>query len=129
MGQGNQATDGGGGKIRQGPVNNSGNPICRMKNGADAERALSVHWKKAGLRDAANTWLLLGITRTRVEKWDAAILAFRKAAEDDETAKDAFRWIRSIERQLSAQKEARRVKIRLIRVCKTIAIMKPYREL
>ena len=70
----------------------------------DAEQAFVNALEKGGLRDAANTWLLLGITRTRVEKWDAAIAAFRKAGDDDETAKDAFRWIRSIERQLAAQK-------------------------
>ena len=44
---------------------------------------------KGGLRDTANT-CSAGITRTRVEKWDAAIAAFR-AGDDDETAKDAFR--------------------------------------
>ena len=70
----------------------------------DAEQAFVKALEKGGLRDSANTWLLLGITRTRVEKWDAAIAAFRKAGDDDETAKDAFRWIRSIERQLAAQK-------------------------
>ena len=70
----------------------------------DAEEAFVNALNKGGLRDAANTWLLLGITRTRVEKWDAAIAAFRKAGDDDETAKDAFRWIRSIERQLAAQR-------------------------
>jgi tetratricopeptide (TPR) repeat protein len=70
----------------------------------DAEQAFVNALNKGGLRDAANTWLLLGITRTRVEKWDAAIAAFRKAGDDDETAKDAFRWIRSIERQLAAQR-------------------------
>ena len=70
----------------------------------DAEQAFVKALEKGGLRDAANTWLLLGITRTRVEKWDAAIAAFRKAGDDDKTAKDAFRWIRSIERQLAASK-------------------------
>jgi hypothetical protein len=70
----------------------------------DAEQAFVNALSKGGLRDEANTWLLLGITRTRVEKWDAAIAAFRKAGEDDETARDAFRWIRSIERQLAAQR-------------------------
>ena len=70
----------------------------------DAEQAFVNALEKGGLRDTANTWLLLGITRTRVEKWDAAISAFRKASDDDETAKDAFRWIRAIERQLAAQK-------------------------
>ena len=72
----------------------------------DAEQAFVKALEKGGLRDSANTWLLLGITRTRVEKWDAAIAAFRKAGDDDETAKDAFRWIRSIERQLAAQKRS-----------------------
>lgn len=68
-----------------------------------AEKAFVNALNKGGLRDAANTWLLLGIARTRVEKWDAAIDAFRKAGDDDDTAKDAFRWIRSIERRLAAQ--------------------------
>ena len=34
----------------------------------DAEQAFVKALEKGGLRDAANTWLLLGITRTRVEK-------------------------------------------------------------
>ena len=78
--------------------------ILLAEDDNDMRRFLVKALEKGGLRDAANTWLLLGIARTRVEKWDAAIAAFRKAGDDDETAKDAFRWIRSIERQLAAQK-------------------------
>ncbi len=71
------------------------------KAAAAFERAL----KKGGLDDAANSWLLLGIARTRLKKYDEAIKALRKAGEDDAVAEDAYRWIRSIERQLA---EARR---------------------
>ena len=49
-------------------------------------------------------WLLLGIARTRIEKYEDAIKAFRKAGDDDDLAKDAFRWIRSIERRLAEQR-------------------------
>ena len=69
-----------------------------------AEAALVKALNKGGLDDEPNSWLLLGISRTRIEKYDAAIKAFRKAGDDDDTAKDAFRWIRSIERRLAEQK-------------------------
>ena len=69
-----------------------------------AEAALEKALKKGGLDDEANSWLLLGISRTRLGKYDTAIKAFRKAGDDDDVAKDAFRWIRSIERRLAEQK-------------------------
>ena len=62
-----------------------------------AESALVKALNKGGLDDEADSWLLLGIARTRLEKYDAAIKAFRKAGDDDDVAKDAFRWIRSSE--------------------------------
>jgi tetratricopeptide (TPR) repeat protein len=65
-----------------------------------AEAALVKALDKGGLDNEANSWLLLGISRTRIEDYEAAIKAFRKAGDDDELAKDAFRWIRSIERRL-----------------------------
>ncbi len=68
---------------------------------ADAEKALSQALKKGDLDDEGRTWLLLGITRTKLEKWEPAIKAFRKAGDDDDVAKDAFRWIRSVERRLA----------------------------
>ena len=72
---------------------------------AKAESALEKALKKGGLDDEANSWLLLGISRARIEKYEAAIKAFRKAGDDDDVAKDAFRWIRSIERRLAEQKQ------------------------
>ena len=54
----------------------------------------------------ANSWLVLGIARTRIEKYEDAIKAFRKAGDDDDVAKDAFRWIRSIERRLAEKRRA-----------------------
>lgn len=66
-----------------------------------AEAALVKALDKGGLENEANSWLLLGIARTRIEQYDSAIKAFRKAGDDDELAKDAFRWIRSIERRLA----------------------------
>lgn len=69
-----------------------------------AESALEKALKKGGLDDEANTYLLLGIARARIEKYEAAIKAFRKAGDDDDIAKDAFRWIRSIERRLAEKK-------------------------
>ena len=69
-----------------------------------ASSAFEKALEKGGLKDEADSWLLLGITRTRLEKYEDAIKAFRKAGEDDDVAKDAYRWIRSIERRLAAQK-------------------------
>lgn len=57
---------------------------------------------QGGLDKPADSWLLLGIARSRQEKYDDAISAFRKAGDDDDIAKDAFRWIRAIERRLAA---------------------------
>ncbi len=71
-----------------------------------AESALVKALNKGGLDDEADSWLLLGIARTRLEKYDAAIKAFRKAGDDDDVAKDAFRWIRSIERRLAKNRRA-----------------------
>jgi len=69
-----------------------------------AERALVKALNKGGLDNAADSWLLLGIARFRLEDFDDAIKAFRKAGDDDDVAKDAFRWIRSIERRLAAKR-------------------------
>ena len=71
-----------------------------------AENALVEALNKGGLDDEADNWLLLGIARTRLEKYDAAIRAFRIAGDDDDVAKDAFRWIRSIERRLAENRRA-----------------------
>lgn len=71
-----------------------------------AERALVKALDKGGLDKAADSWLLLGIARYRLEEFDAAIKAFRKAGDDDDVAKDAFRWIRTIERRLAAKRRA-----------------------
>lgn len=74
---------------------------------AKAEAALEKALEKGELEKPADTWLLLGIARVRTEKYDAAIKAFRKAGDDDDTARDAFRWIRSIERRLAEQRNAK----------------------
>ena len=71
---------------------------------AKAEANLIKALDKGGLDNEANSWLLLGIARTRIEKYADAIKAFRKAGDDDDLAKDAFRWIRSIERRLAQQR-------------------------
>ena len=70
-----------------------------------AEANLVKALDKGGLDNEANSWLLLGISRTRIEKYEGAIKAFRKAGDDDDLAKDAFRWIRSIERRLAEQRQ------------------------
>ena len=49
----------------------------------EASNALEKALDKGGLDDEANTWLLLGIARTRIEAFDDAIKAFRKAGDDD----------------------------------------------
>jgi tetratricopeptide (TPR) repeat protein len=67
----------------------------------EAESALELALKKGGLKDEGQTWLLLGITRTKIDEWEPAIKAFSKAGDFDDVAKDAFRWIRSIERPLA----------------------------
>jgi hypothetical protein len=74
---------------------------------AKAEAALEKALEKGQLEKPADTWLLLGIARVRTEKYDAAIKAFRKAGDDDDTARDAFRWIRSIERRLAEKRNAK----------------------
>lgn len=73
---------------------------------AAGENALVKALDKGGLENEADSWLLLGIARTRLEKYDAAIKAFRKAGDDDELAKDAFRWIRSVEQRLAENRRA-----------------------
>lgn len=76
------------------------------ENWRQAERSLVQALDKGGLDNEANSWLLLGIARTRLEKYDDAIEAFRKAGDDDDIAKDAFRWIRSIEKRLAEKRRA-----------------------
>jgi tetratricopeptide (TPR) repeat protein len=71
----------------------------------NAEKALEKAIKKGGLKDPGQTWLLLGITRTKIDKWESSLKAFRKAGDYDKVAKDAFRWIRSIERRLARKAE------------------------
>lgn len=71
---------------------------------ADSEAALVKALDKGGLESEAESWLLLGISRMRQEKFALAIKAFRKAGDDDDLAPDAFRWIRSIERRLAANR-------------------------
>ena len=73
---------------------------------AQAEVALEKALAKGGLDDAADNWLLLGIARERLKKYEAAISAFRKAGDDDALAKDAFRRIRAVERRLAESKRA-----------------------
>ena len=68
---------------------------------AEAEAAMQKALDKGGLDNEANSWLMLGIARARIEKYDAAIAAFRKAGDYDDVAKDAFRWIRSREQRLA----------------------------
>ena len=73
---------------------------------AKAEAAMVKALDKGGLDDEPNSWLVLGIARARIEKYDEAIKAFRRAGDDDDIAKDAFRWIRSIERRLAEKRRA-----------------------
>jgi len=80
-----------------------GQSYLQDENWKAAESALESALKKGELKDEGQTWLLLGITRTKVDKWEAAIKAFNKAGDFDGVAKDAFRWIRSIERRLAEQ--------------------------
>ena len=71
---------------------------------AKAEAAMQKALDKGGLDNEANSWLILGIARARIEKYDDAIAAFRKAGDYDDVAKDAFRWIRSIEQRLAEKR-------------------------
>ncbi len=80
------------------------------------------NWKKAekyiiqGLdkgklkKREAESWLILGITQSRLEKYEKAIKTFRKAGDFDDVATDAFRWIRSLERRLARIAEEKRRK-------------------
>jgi tetratricopeptide (TPR) repeat protein len=68
----------------------------------NAEKYLLQGVKKGNLKKKeANTYLVLGITQAKLGKFEDAIKTFRKAGDFDDTAKDAFRWIRSLERQLA----------------------------
>jgi len=58
----------------------------------------------------SNTYLVLGITQARLGKYEKAIKTFRKAGDFDDTAKDAFKWIRSLERQLAEKARAEKEK-------------------
>ena len=51
----------------------------------------------------SNTYLVLGITQARLGKYEKAIKTFRKASEFEDTAKDAFKWIQSIEGKIVQQ--------------------------
>ncbi len=74
----------------------------------NAEKYLVKAVEKGKLeKRESNTYLVLGITQARLGKFEKAIKTFRKAGDFDDTAKDAFKWIRSLERQLAdkARKE------------------------
>lgn len=58
----------------------------------------------------SNTYLVLGITQARLGKFETAIKTFRKAGDFDDTAKDAFKWIRSLERQLAEKAREEKAK-------------------
>ena len=67
-----------------------------------AEQYLIKGLEKGKLKKReADSWLILGITQTKLEKYEDAIKTFRKAGDYDEVATDAFRWIRSLERRLA----------------------------
>jgi len=74
----------------------------------NAEKYLVKAVEKGKLeKRESNTYLVLGITQARLGKFEKAIKTFRRAGDFDDTAKDAFKWIRSLERQLAdkARKE------------------------
>ena len=79
----------------------------------NAEKYLVKAVEKGKLeKRESNTYLVLGITQARLGKFEKAIKTFRKAGDFDDTAKDAFKWIRSLERQLAdkARKEKEKQK-------------------
>lgn len=78
-----------------------------------AERYLTAGIKKGKLKKReGNSLLVLGITQTRLEKYEEAIKTFRKAGDFDDVATDAFRWIRSLERRLAKIAEEKERKAR-----------------
>lgn len=76
-----------------------------------AEKYLKAGIEKGKLKKReANSLLILGITQTRLEKYEDAIKTFRKAGDFDDVATDAFRWIRSLERRLAKIAEEKKAK-------------------
>ncbi|NCG10929.1 MAG: tetratricopeptide repeat protein [Alphaproteobacteria bacterium] len=77
----------------------------------NAEKYLVKAVEKGKLeKRESNTYLVLGITQARLGKFEKAIKTFRKAGDFDDTAKDAFKWIRSLERQLAEKARAEKEK-------------------
>ncbi len=67
--------------------------------------------KKGGLKDKkGNAFLILGITQSKLGQYEDAIGSFRTAGDNDDLAKDAFRWIRSLERRLKERAEQEKKK-------------------
>ena len=70
----------------------------------NAEKYLVKAIEKGKLeKRESNTYLVLGITQARLGKFEKAIKTFRKAGDFDDTAKDAFKWIRSLEGKIAQQ--------------------------
>ena len=68
----------------------------------NAEKYLMKGIEKGKLEDKeANALLVLGITQAKLGKFEEAIVTFRHAGDHDHVAKDAFRWIRSLERKIA----------------------------
>ena len=95
----------------------------------DAEQAFVMRWKKAGCATPpihGFCWVL----RARVSKSGMPQLPpSAKLVKTMRPQRTRFAGYAQSNASFRRKKEARRVKIRLIRVCKTIAIMKPYHQL
>ncbi|MGC6511411.1 MAG: tetratricopeptide repeat protein [Parvibaculales bacterium] len=83
-----------------------GQAYIQDEDWGQAEKYLKKGLDKGKLKKReAESWLTLGITQSKLEKYEEAIKTFRKAGDFDDVATDAFRWIRSLERRLAKLKE------------------------
>ncbi|MDD9841606.1 MAG: tetratricopeptide repeat protein, partial [Alphaproteobacteria bacterium] len=90
-----------------------GEAYIQDEDWSNAEKYLKRGIKKGKLeKRIGHAWLVLGITQNRLGKYEEAIKSFREAGEYDEVARDAFRWVRSLERRLARMRREREAKER-----------------
>ncbi len=68
-----------------------------------AEDALENAFKKGGLKRPEQAYLVLGMARFNLKKYDGAKRAFREAAKSDSTKDYAKQWMQFMDRELARQ--------------------------
>ena len=64
-----------------------------------AESNINKGLQRGGLDNPGLAWLLLGIARYNLEKTDAALEAFAKSTDFEDTKEDAKNWLKSLDRE------------------------------